>query len=83
MDSACNAIVKTLVNQLFARSIKPTRLECEGLARRLILKYPFVKDDLGNGYVSDCVEVICLSCDMIFLSVHVHKHHKMFFFHYL
>ena len=51
-DSARNQIVRSLVNQLFARASKPTRLQCEQLARKLILKYPFVKDDMGNGYVS-------------------------------
>ena len=45
-------MVRTLVNQLFARSGKPTREQCEHLARKLILKYPFLKDDMGNGYVS-------------------------------
>ena len=56
-DSARNEIVRTLVNQLFARSSKPTRSQCEELARRLILKYPFVKDDMGNGYVSIYLEI--------------------------
>ena len=56
-DSARNEIVRTLVNQLFARSSKPTRSQCEELARRLILKYPFVKDDMGNGYVSIYFEI--------------------------
>ena len=31
---------------------KPTTSLCDEMARKLILKYPFVKDDLGNGYVS-------------------------------
>ena len=30
---------------------KPVRSRCEELARQLILKYPFTKDDLGSGYV--------------------------------
>lgn len=51
-DSARNEVVRTLVNQLFCRSSKPTRQECEKMARKLILAYPFAKDDLGNGYVS-------------------------------
>lgn len=45
-------MIRALVHQLFAKSRKPTRSQCEDLARKLILKYPFVKDDLGNGYVS-------------------------------
>lgn len=51
-ESARNEMVRALVLQLFARSIKPTRIQCEAVARKLILKYPFLKDDLGNGYVS-------------------------------
>ena len=45
-------MVRSLVTQLFAKADKPTRFQCECLARRLILRYPFLKDDLGNGYVS-------------------------------
>lgn len=51
-DSARNDMVRSLVNQLFTRSNKPTRSQCESLARKLILRYPFLKDDLGNRYVS-------------------------------
>lgn len=50
-DTARPEIVRVLVNQLFVRG-KPSRIDCEQHARRLILKYPFMKDDMGNGYVS-------------------------------
>lgn len=63
-DSARHEIVRTLVNLLFARTTKPTRHDCEHLARKLIMKHPFLKDDLGNGYVSP----------LIFLS-RIHKGH--------
>ena len=42
--SARNEIVRTLVTQLFSM--------CEEGSRKLILKYPFLKDHMGNGYVS-------------------------------
>ena len=45
-------IVRVLVDQLYAKSSKPTRAMCEDLARALILKYPFMKDDQKIGYVS-------------------------------
>jgi len=45
-------IVRVLVDQLYAKSSKPTRAMCEELARALILKYPFMKDDQKIGYVS-------------------------------
>ena len=51
-SSSRNEIVRVLVSQLFCKTTKPTRLQCEELARKFILKYPFAKDDLGNGYVS-------------------------------
>ena len=52
-DSSRNSIVRTLVDQLFLQRAKPSRAHCEDLARKFILKYPFFKDDLGNGYVSN------------------------------
>ena len=45
-------MVRTVVSQLFARSQRPNRNDCDQVARQLILKYPFTKDDLGSGYVS-------------------------------
>ena len=65
-DSARNEIVRSLVNQLFARASKPTRAQCEELARKLILKYPFVKDDMGTGYVS--YGYVCLARQRVALS---------------
>ena len=51
--SARNEIVRTLVSILFSKSSRPSRSDCEAVARKLILKYPFAKDDLGCGYVSE------------------------------
>lgn len=51
-DSARSEIVRVLVTQLFAHARKPSRVDCEQDARKLILKYHFMKDDMGNGYVS-------------------------------
>ena len=52
-DSARNMIIRSLVNLLFSKDAKPSRANCENVARRLILKNPFLKDDMGNGYVSN------------------------------
>ena len=57
-DSARNGIVRTLVGHLFEKSTKPNRSQCEEVARKFILKYPFFKDDLGNGYVSQLFSLI-------------------------
>ena len=51
-DTARCEIVRTLVCLLFSRYGKVDRTHCGVLARQLILKYPFMKDDGGNGYVS-------------------------------
>ena len=49
--------VRTLVMITIAEvGPKPTRNHCEHVARKLILQYPFMKDDMGDGYVS------CLIC---------------------
>ena len=52
-DTARSEIVRVIVTQLFARSRKPSRDECDCHARKLILKYPFMRDDMGNGCVSN------------------------------
>ncbi len=59
-NSARNDIVRTLVGLLFSKSPKPSRVQCEDLAKKLILKYPFARDDLGNGYV--CYHIATLVC---------------------
>ena len=35
----------------------PDRAQCESVARCLILKYPFMRDDIGTGYVSNLLPV--------------------------
>ena len=47
-------ISRTLVTLMTAKyGSNPGRTRCEEIARKLILKYPFMKDDLGSGYVRD------------------------------
>ena len=56
-----NFIIRNLVTLTMARvGPKITKNHCELVSRKLILKYPFMKDDIGNGYVSN--------------EVHIHKH---------
>lgn len=46
-------IVRTLVTLTIAKfGSKPNKQHCEQFARQLILQYPFLKDDIGSGYVS-------------------------------
>ena len=58
--NARQEIVRTVANQLFAKSQRPTRSDCDQVSRQLILKYPFTKDDLGCGYVSFLVVIHAL-----------------------
>ena len=44
----CRTVVTLLVSKHGSR---PGRIRCEEIAQQLILKYLFMKDDIGNGYV--------------------------------
>ena len=61
-DSKCPSrdSIRTVASQLFAKSQRPTRSDCDQVSRQLILKYPFTKDDLGCGYVSFLVIIHAL-----------------------
>ena len=51
-DETCNDISRTLVTLLVAKyGSKPSRRQCKQSSRALILQYPFLKDDLGPGYI--------------------------------
>ena len=58
-NSARDEIVRHLVNLLFSYSAKPTRADCNQLARKLILTYPWMRDDMGSGYVFSCMHAYC------------------------
>ena len=46
-------ISRTLMTLLTAKEgPNPGKAKIEAVARKLILKYPFMKDDMGSGYVS-------------------------------
>jgi hypothetical protein len=46
-------ISRTLVTLVTAKyGPDPAKTKFDDVARILILKYPFMKDDMGNGYVS-------------------------------
>ncbi len=60
-DTSRSDIVRTLVTLLVAaHGSKPPKTNCEDAARQLILKYPFMRDDFGSGYVSTtfCVHYV-------------------------
>ena len=59
-----------LVTHMYGFVEKPTSHFCKFVAQRLILKYPFIKDGIGTGYVSIVKSLIdspawsgmCLPC---------------------
>ena len=54
-------IVRTLVTLVTSKvGPKPSKSQLEQVAYGLILKYPFMKDDLGSGYVS--LTYTCFQC---------------------
>ena len=52
MPNTRSAFVRELVVHMTSFGIRPTRNFCSTVARRIILKYPFLRDAVGNGYVS-------------------------------
>ena len=47
-----NEIVRDLVTHMYGYAEKPTTSFCKFVAQRLILKYSFMWDTKGTGYVS-------------------------------
>lgn len=55
-----NEIVRDLVTHMYGYVEKPTSSLCKFVAQRLILKYTFMRDTKGTGYVSLAVTVTIL-----------------------
>lgn len=56
--SGCNDIMRTLITLVVAKhGPKAKRSVVEYVARQLILKYPYMRDDMGTGYVSYCCNI--------------------------
>ena len=50
--SSRKEIVQTLVTLAITKfGSNPTKMQFEAIGRHLILKYPFMRDDIGTGYV--------------------------------
>ena len=50
-----NELVRDLVTHMYGCMEKPSSESCKFVAQRLILKYPFMRDTMGTGYVSGTV----------------------------
>ena len=74
-DEARNDIIRTLVTLLIGKyGSKPSRRQCEQASRALILQYPFLKDDLGPGYVSlNCYIYMHASSILVFVYMALHE----------
>lgn len=54
-------IVRTMATLLITKyGPQPRKSEVEQFARQLILKYPFMRDDIGTGYVSSSHARTCM-----------------------
>lgn len=63
-------IVRTLVTLLITKhGPYPTKSEVEHISRQLILKFPFMRDDIGTGYVSRCVCKCVHVCTSNYVSI--------------
>ena len=71
-----NEITRDLVTHIFGFVKKPTSQFCKFVAQRLILKYPFMRDEKGTVYVNICTVKIALIYILFdLLSVHLHLRH--------
>ena len=68
INSRCD-IVRTLATLIISKhGPHPTKSEVEHISRQVILKFPFMRDDIGTGYVTTniiigmCVLCLCMWC---------------------
>ena len=55
-----SAFVRELLVHMTSYGSRPSLNFCSLVARRIVLKYPFLRDSIGNGYVSYIMSV-CVS----------------------
>ena len=53
-----NEVVRDLVTHMYGSMEKPSSTTCKFVAQRLILKYPFMRDTKGTGFVSECLVTV-------------------------
>lgn len=59
-----SAFVRELIVHMTSYGVKPSKNFCSSVARKIVLKYPFLRDAVGSGYVSICncsVNVLLIS----------------------
>ena len=68
-------ISRTLVTLVTAKyGPNPGKTKFDEVARKLILKYPFMKDDMGSGYVSRTYIYIHMHAIMLIYFIHCSHH---------
>ena len=69
-DKSRSDITRTLITLLTTKyGPRPGKNHCQQAARQLILKYPFMKDDLGSGYVSIYIQYIYIQYIYIYIYI--------------
>ena len=53
-----NEVVRDIVTHMYGFMEKPSSGFCKFVAQRLILKYPFMRDTKGTGFVSS-IKITC------------------------
>ena len=76
-----SAFVRELVVHMTSFGIRPTRNFCATAARRIILKYLFLRDAVRNGYVrhknilllilKTCMQAIIIICVIMWWLIHI------------
>ena len=54
-----SAFTRELIVHMTSYGVRPSTNFCSAVARRVILKYPFLRDAVGSGYVSTSVFKMC------------------------
>ena len=53
-----SAFTRELIVHMTSYGVRPSTNFCSVVARKVVLKYPFLRDSVGSGYVSTCMHVL-------------------------
>ena len=67
-----SALVRDLVVHMYSYGSRPSKPLCKHVARQLVLKYPFLRDSIGTGYVSYFQFIYRLDNNILYIFVLIH-----------
>ena len=67
-----NKVVRDLVTHMYGCMEKTSSVTCKFVAQRLILKYPFMRDTKGTGFVSEGLFTVHQSVLVKYLFLRAH-----------